>query len=99
LFVLNGHEEGMADGELRVGGTYLHNAFHNDAFRACWLNELRKNKGLPPRPVASDERGNVLGDRRGRGKPLVNEEAYEALAARLGEYLDVEAIMELAGVR
>ncbi|MDR1376113.1 MAG: cobyric acid synthase [Synergistaceae bacterium] len=55
LFLLNGHEEGMADLEFRVGGTYLHNAFHNDAFRSFWLNALRRNKGLPQRPAAKRE--------------------------------------------
>jgi adenosylcobyric acid synthase len=95
LFVLNGREEGMADLELRVGGTYLHNAFHNNAFRVFWLNALRKNKGLPLQPMARSGHL-VVGEGSGASG---NERAYDALAARIDEYLDVEYIMELAGVR
>jgi adenosylcobyric acid synthase len=106
LFVLNGRQEGMADLELRVGGTYLHNAFHNDAFRVFWLNQLRKNKGLPLKPLSLENpslkslppRSIAASDANIAGV-LVNEGAYEALAARINEYLDVEYIMELAGVR
>ncbi|MDR2137272.1 MAG: cobyric acid synthase, partial [Synergistaceae bacterium] len=69
LFVLNGREDGMADRELRVAGTYLHNVFHNDVFRGLWLNILRKKKGLPERPAADTA--------------AANERAYDALASRM----------------
>jgi adenosylcobyric acid synthase len=84
LFLLNGHEDGMADGELRVAGTYLHNAFHNDAFRTFWLNVLRKSKGLPERPAIDSL--------------AMNEDAYDALATRMGENLDIDYIFELSGL-
>ncbi|MDR1978342.1 MAG: cobyric acid synthase [Synergistaceae bacterium] len=86
LFVLNGNEDGTADPELRAAGTYLHNVFHNDAFRALWLNALRKNKGLPEQPVAGDARKD-------------SERAYDALAEQMSRHLDIDYIMKLAGVR
>jgi adenosylcobyric acid synthase len=94
LFVLNGHEEGLADLEFRAGGTYLHNVFHNDVFRTFWLNLLRRNKGLPTRSAANfSEDGTPL------GRASINEKMYDALAAQIREHLDVKYIMELAGVR
>ncbi|MDR1378369.1 MAG: cobyric acid synthase [Synergistaceae bacterium] len=84
LFVLNGYEDGMADRELRVAGTYLHNAFHNDIFRAFWLNALRKSKGLPERSVTDTT--------------AANEEAYDVLAARMREHIDIDYIFTLSGL-
>jgi adenosylcobyric acid synthase len=84
LFLLNGKEDGLADPELRAAGTYLHNAFHNDAFRALWLNALRRRKGIPERP-ASDTSS-------------AKDEAYDALAARMTEHLDVEYFIKLSGL-
>jgi adenosylcobyric acid synthase len=97
LFVLNGHEEGMADLDLRVGGTYLHNVFHNDAFRTFWLDMLRKNKGLPT--VADAGCGDRVGfANEGNTQGIsVNERTYDALAAQICKYLDVQYLMELAG--
>jgi adenosylcobyric acid synthase len=84
LFVLNGREDGMADRELRVAGTYLHNVFHNDMFRSFWLNVLRKKKGLPERPAANTA--------------AANEKAYDTLASRMREHLDIEYILGLSGL-
>jgi adenosylcobyric acid synthase len=84
LFVLNGREDGLADSEIRAAGTYLHDAFHNDAFRGFWLNALRRRKGLPERPVA--DTGGAA------------EKTYDALAARMNRYLDIDFLADLAGI-
>lgn len=43
----DGSEGCKTEGE-RVLGTYFHGIFHNDEFRSYLLNNIRKNKGLPP---------------------------------------------------
>jgi adenosylcobyric acid synthase len=83
LFLLNGREDGMADPEMRAAGTYLHDVFHNDDFRAFWLNALRRSKGLPERS----------------GRVSRNQRTYDVLAAQMYRYLDMEYIVKLAGVR
>ena len=72
--------DGLADGELRAAGSYLHNAFHNDLFRAEWLNRLRKKRGLP-------ERGPV-------STTAAKEAAYDALAAQARKNLDIDYIVK-----
>ncbi|MDR3229947.1 MAG: cobyric acid synthase [Synergistaceae bacterium] len=84
LFMLDGREDGLGDGELRAAGTYLHDVFRNDAFRASWLNALRRKRNLPERPPV-DTTG-------------IRERAYDALAERMKESLDVEYIFKLAGL-
>jgi adenosylcobyric acid synthase len=84
LFLLNGQEDGLADLELRVAGTYMHNAFHNDEFRACWLNALRRRKGYPELPVTDTA--------------SQQEKSYDLLAAKMKEHLDMRYIFELAGL-
>ena len=80
LFELDGKPDGLADGELRAAGSYLHNAFHNDLFRAEWLNRLRKKRGLP-------ERGPV-------STTAAKEAAYDALAAQARKNLDIDYIVK-----
>ncbi|MDQ0218591.1 cobyric acid synthase [Peribacillus cavernae] len=41
-------EEGFYEEKGRLIGTYLHHLFHNDEWRALWLNMLRQKKQLPP---------------------------------------------------
>jgi adenosylcobyric acid synthase len=84
LFSLDGHEDGLADDELRAAGTYLHDVFNNDAFRTSWLNALRRKRNLPERPPVD-----TAGWR---------ERACDALAKRMQEHLDVEYILKLAGL-
>jgi adenosylcobyric acid synthase len=84
LFLLNGRADGLADAELRAAGTYLHNAFHNGAFRAFWLNALRRRRGLPERSAPDTE--------------AEKERTYDALAARMAEHLDMEYVTALAGL-
>lgn len=78
LFELNGRKDGLADAELRAAGSYLHNAFHNDVFRTAWLNLLRKRRGMAEHDVFSTS--------------AAKEAAYDALAARAREYLDIDYI-------
>ncbi len=84
LFELGGREEGLSDAEMRVAGSYLHNAFHNDLFRAVWLNGLRERRGLPARaPVPT---------------AAAKEAAYDALAGHARRNLDIDYIMKISGV-
>ncbi|HXC93296.1 MAG TPA: cobyric acid synthase CobQ, partial [Geobacteraceae bacterium] len=52
----SGEELEVLDGAVtkdgRIFGTYLHGLFHNDQFRAAYLNRLRRRKGLPEREPA-----------------------------------------------
>lgn len=84
LFELDGECDGIADSELRVAGSYLHNAFHNDKFRSAWLNMLRRRRGLPERPPVSTFDA--------------KEEAYDALAAETIKNLDVDYVVSLMGL-
>ncbi|MFC7679977.1 cobyric acid synthase [Paenibacillus sp. GCM10028914] len=42
------HEEGLANGDGSVWGTYLHGLFDNDQLRRMWLDGIRLKKGLNP---------------------------------------------------
>jgi adenosylcobyric acid synthase len=52
----SGEELEVLDGAVtkdgRIFGTYLHGLFHNDRFRAAFLNRIRRQKGLPDREPA-----------------------------------------------
>ena len=85
LFELDGREDGLADAELRAAGSYLHNAFHNDRFRAAWLNALRLRRGLPEREPVSTT--------------AAKEAAYDALAAHARKNLDIDYIVKISGVK
>ena len=85
LFELDGREDGLADAELRAAGSYLHNAFHNDKFRAAWLNALRRRRGLPEREPVSTT--------------AAKEAAYDALAAHARKNLDIDYIVKISGVK
>lgn len=85
LFELDGREDGLADAELRAAGSYLHNAFHNDRFRAAWLNALRRRRGLPEREPVSTT--------------AAKEAAYDALAAHARKNLDIDYIVKISGVK
>ncbi len=76
-------EDGTLDGAVsgNVEATYLHNIFHNDTFRAEWLNKIRKNKGLPEKEVLETSK--------------VKEESFEKLAKVIEKHLDIEFIKEL----
>ena len=52
----SGEELEVLDGAVtkdgRIFGTYLHGLFHNDQFRAAFLNRIRRRRGLPDREPA-----------------------------------------------
>ncbi|WP_239391097.1 cobyric acid synthase [Cloacibacillus sp. An23] len=85
LFEFDGRADGLADAELRAAGSYLHNAFHNDLFRAAWLNALRRRRGLPERAPVSTS--------------AAKEAAYDALAAHARKNLDIDYIVKISGVK
>ncbi len=84
LFSLNNHQEGFALDNLRVGGTYLHNVFHNDAFRNLWLNLIRNKKQYTEQPTVNTEK--------------IKEQSYESLAKAAFEFLDMDYIMKLINI-
>ena len=84
LDVTGGGVEGMARPDLSVAGTYLHGIFDADAFRALWLNVVRRSRGLEERAV-TDTRA-------------MKERAYDALARAAERHLNVGAILRLMGL-
>jgi adenosylcobyric acid synthase len=81
LFLLDNRQDGFALDDLRVGGTYLHNVFHNDSFRNLWLNMIRNKKQYAEQPIVNTEN--------------IKEESYESLAKAAFEFLDMEYISKL----
>jgi len=47
-------QDGAVSKDGRVLGTYLHGIFQTPGFRAAFLNRLRRQKGLPERPAATE---------------------------------------------
>ena len=84
LEVAGGGVEGLSRPDLSVAGTYLHGIFDADAFRALWLNAVRRSRGLEERAV-TDTRA-------------MKERAYDALARAAERHLDVGAILRLMGL-
>ncbi len=81
IWKIGGKSEGMADRNFHVGGSYLHNIFHNDEFRTFWLNLIRKKKGVAIRsPLNTME---------------FKDRQYDLLAAGAREHLDIDYILEL----
>ncbi|WP_461201044.1 cobyric acid synthase [Anoxybacillus sp. TBDG-1] len=79
LILLKGKTDGCKTKDERVIGTYMHDLFHNDAFRHDLLNDIRRKKQLPP-----------LAER-----PLyrqLREQAFDELADCIETYVDVKAI-------
>ncbi len=81
-----------ADGEVlgvgnpngRIWGTYMHGLFDADDFRRCFINELRRRKGLEP--FASGNRYDI-------------EPALQRLADTVRQRLDIETIYREIGLR
>ena len=76
-----GLPEGAATADLRRAGSYLHNVFHNDNFRTVWLNQIRRAKGLPERPLVDTQ--------------AQKEAQYQRLADYARQYLDIDYIMSI----
>lgn len=81
LWSIDGRCDGAATADLKHAGSYLHNIFHNDAFRTMWLNQIRTEKGLAMRSVVHTEDA--------------KEAEYDKLERHVRQYLDVEYILSL----
>ncbi|MCL6454015.1 MAG: cobyric acid synthase [Alicyclobacillus sp.] len=79
--VLEGHV--ARDGQIL--GTYLHGLLHNDAFRAAWLNEIRRQKGLPPQPPQANMQS-------------LRARELDRLARTVRAHLDVDSIYQMLGL-
>ncbi|AGT32117.1 cobyric acid synthase [Geobacillus genomosp. 3] len=73
--------EGAKQGDEQVLGTYMHDLFHNDAFRTAFLNAIRREKGIPLRGAVSF---------------LTRKEAaFDRLATHVREHVDVGRIEQM----
>jgi len=76
-------EDGWCTGDGRLAGTYVHGILDSPGFRAAFLNELRKGKGLKERAPGPGRR------RRFR--------QYDRLADHFERHCDVEKILSFVG--
>ncbi|MGG6314560.1 cobyric acid synthase [Paenibacillus macerans] len=79
------YREGAASPDGRVFGTYLHDLFHNDAWRRAWLDGIRLSKALAPlgATFASASR---------------KEAAFDRLAAHVRSHLRMDLVYGIAGI-
>jgi adenosylcobyric acid synthase len=80
-------EDGAISGDGRVWGTYIHGLFDNDGFRRCFIDSLRKNKGLSS--------GNWMQE---FNYKAFKEREYDRLAAVLRKELDMPRIYRIIGI-
>ena len=71
----------FSGGGIRLEIQPVHNIFHNDTFRALWLNQIRRKKGLPERPAVDTA--------------AIKEESYRKLGEYVETYLDMDYIIDL----
>ncbi|MEK0086255.1 hypothetical protein U1T56_24235, partial [Geminicoccaceae bacterium SYSU G07066] len=64
-----------------VLGTYMHDLFHNDAFRTAFFNNIRRQKGIAPSGV--------------RLFRSLKEKAFDRLAAHVRQHVAVERIEQM----
>ncbi|WP_252313322.1 hypothetical protein [Sinobaca sp. H24] len=76
-----GDPEGIVSVGGRVTGTYLHHVFHNDEWRSRWLNQVRKQKGLPELEVVYYEKE--------------KDKRLDELAAAFEAHVSVDDLIEL----
>lgn len=77
-------QEGTANTEGNVFGTYIHGVFDNDVFRRSVLNAIRHSKGLE----ALANTRNVMAEK---------QQAYEHLADVVENALDMEKLYQIMG--
>jgi cobyric acid synthase CobQ len=75
---------GVASPEKAIWGTYLHGIFDSDGFRHYFLDKLRERKGLPPLEARSS---------------YDLESAFQRLADTVRKSVDLDYILDVAGVR
>jgi len=79
LLQMEGRADGYCDEAAKLMGTYFHDLFHNDAFRSLLLNQIRKQKGLPP-----------LADR--PSFVSMREQGYDTLAETVRKHVNLDEI-------
>ena len=86
---LPGTKESWTDGWVtadgRVLGTYMHGLFDSPGWRRAFLNEIRREKGLPQRRTAASGRG-------------ARFHQYDRLADHFEKHVDVDRILEVMGL-
>jgi adenosylcobyric acid synthase len=80
-------EDGAISADGQVWGTYIHGLFDNDGFRRCFIDSLRKTKGLSS--------GNRIQE---FDYKAFKEQEYDKLAAVLRRELDIPRIYRIIGV-
>ncbi|OQP07099.1 cobyric acid synthase CobQ [Geobacillus sp. 46C-IIa] len=81
LIEIGGRGEGAKRGDERVLGTYVHDLFHNDAFRTAFFNAIRREKGLAVSGV--------------RLFHSLKERAFDRLAAHIRQHVAIERIEQI----
>ncbi|PJW15205.1 cobyric acid synthase CobQ [Geobacillus sp. Manikaran-105] len=81
LIEADGRHEGAKHSDERVLGTYMHDLFHNDAFRTAFLNAIRREKGAPLHGAVSFH--------------TRKEAMFDRLAAHVREHVDVGRIEQM----
>lgn len=82
LIELPSGSDGVITEDRNIIGTYFHGIFHNDRFRAAFLNEIRSKKGLEP----------ILNRPSFAGK---KEEGFDLLAKVVRQHIQVDRIHKL----
>lgn len=80
--VFDDQELGLVDENQLIWGTYLHGIFDNGAWRRCWLNNIRKKRGLSTLPTG------IPNYRQQR------EEMLDAIADSVQEYINLEPLLK-----
>jgi len=78
------HADGVASGDGRLWGTYIHGIFHNDRFRHEWLNTLRRAKGLKTSDRLIPFRS-------------LRDQAFDRLADHVRRHVDMARVYALIG--
>ncbi|KAF0995159.1 cobyric acid synthase [Geobacillus sp. TFV-3] len=81
LVEADGRQEGAKHSDERVLGTYMHDLFHNDAFRTAFFNNIRRQKGIAPSGV--------------RLFRSLKEKAFDRLAAHVRQHVAIERIEQM----
>ncbi|MEX2416730.1 MAG: cobyric acid synthase [Paenibacillaceae bacterium] len=77
------HKDGCRIGDSVIG-TYFHGIFHNDEFRAAYLNVIRRRKGL------TEQQHEEIVDYR-----LLRDQGFQRLAAAAREHIDMAALQQI----
>ncbi len=76
------HSDGVMSSDGLVWGTYIHGVLHNDQLRQAWLNEVRREKGMPI-PEAG-----IFYD-------SLREHSFDRLADHVRQYVNMEFMYQI----